>query len=61
MTIGNLDAEDKMEQAYESVKDMNIRFTTMVEKVSVEMIVNDGESNIIIEKKLHKSISFLHK
>lgn len=52
LTIGNLDSEDKMEQAYESVKNMDIRFTTMIEKVSVEMIGNDGESNIIIEKAL---------
>lgn len=52
MTIGNLDSVDKMEQAYESVKDMDIRFTTIIEKVSVEMIGNNGESNIIIEKSL---------
>lgn len=53
MTIGNLASADKMEQAYDSVKDMDICFTTMIEKVSVEMIGNNGESNIIIEKNLH--------
>ena len=52
MTIGNLDSADEMEQAYNSVKDMDICFTTIIEKVSVEMIGNNGESIIIIEKKL---------
>lgn len=52
MTIGNLDSADKMERAYDSVKDMDIRFATIIEKVSVEMIGNNGESNIIIEKNL---------
>lgn len=52
MTIGNLDSVDRMEQAYDSIKDMDIRFTTIVEKVSVEMIGDRGESNIIMEKNL---------
>lgn len=52
MTIGNLDTADKMEQAYETVKDMDTSFETIIEKVSVEMIGNNGESNIIIEKSL---------
>lgn len=52
MTIGNLDSADKMEQAYDSVKDMDICFATMIEKVSVELIGDNGKSNIIIEKNL---------
>ncbi len=48
----NLDSTEKMEQAYDSVKDMDIRFTTIIEKVSVEMIGSNGESNIIIEQNL---------
>lgn len=54
MTIGNLDTADKMEQAYEAVKGMDASFETMIEKVSVEMIGDNGESNIIIEKNLLK-------
>lgn len=54
MTIGNLDSADKMEQAYDSIKDMDTCFGTVVEKVSVEMIGSNGESNIIIEKNLLK-------
>lgn len=56
MTIGNLDSVEKMEQAYDSVKDINIPFTSIIEKVSVEIIENNGKSNIIIEKNLHKAI-----
>lgn len=52
MTIGNLDTADKMEQAYETVKNIDTCFETIIEKVSVEMIGNNGESNIIIEKSL---------
>lgn len=52
MTIGNLDSADKMEKAYNSVKNIDICFETIVKTVSVEMIGNNGESNVIIEKNL---------
>lgn len=52
MTIGNLDSEDKMEKAYNCIKNMDHSFETIVKKVSVEVIGNNGESIIVIEKKL---------
>lgn len=52
MTIGNLDSTDKMEQAYNSLKNRDLCFTTVIEKISVEVIGANGESNIIIEKPL---------
>lgn len=54
MTMGNLDSEDKMEAVYDTLKDMDICFETMVEKVSVERIGEHGESIIIIEKELKR-------
>lgn len=56
MTIGKLDTEEEMEDAYHCVKDMDLCFETVIKKVSVEMIGPHGESIIIIEKNLHSSI-----
>lgn len=53
MTIGNLDSADKMEEAYNVIKSVDSCFETIVNKVSVEMIGNNDESIIIIEKKLY--------
>lgn len=52
MTVGNLDSVEQMEEAYNSVKGIDDRFETIIDKVSVEMIGEHGESIIVIEKKL---------
>lgn len=52
MTVGNLDSPEQMEEAYNSVKGIDDRFETIIDKVSVEMIGEHGESIIVTEKKL---------
>ena len=54
MTIGNLDSEVKMEAVYDTLKNMETCFETMIEKVCVERIGEHGESIIIIEKEFAK-------
>lgn len=52
MAVGNLDSVEQMEEANNSVKGIDDRFETIIDKVSVEMIGEHGESIIVIEKKL---------
>lgn len=54
MTVGKLETVEKMEEVYASIKNMDICFETLVEKVCVERIGEHGESVIIIEKKLDR-------
>lgn len=54
MTVGRLEDACTLERAYEQVREMigETVFTTIVNKVSVEMIGDHEESIIVIEKKL---------
>lgn len=54
ITIGKLPSKELLDEAYEELKDLNEEFTTTVRKISVEMIGEDEESIIIIEKELGK-------
>lgn len=52
MTIGKLPTVELLDDAYNHVKSMEDCFSTVVDKVSVEMIGDNEESIIVIEKKL---------
>ena len=52
MTIGKLPSVKEMDGAYEEIKDIRDKFSTVVKKISVEMIGENEESIIVIEKKL---------
>jgi 2'-5' RNA ligase len=49
MTVGKLTSTLLLDEAYDDVIKCNDKFTTMVEKISVEMICEHDESIIIIE------------
>lgn len=51
MTIGKLPEVQLLNEAYDDVKAMNDVFHTVVDKISVEMIGENEESLVIIEKK----------
>lgn len=46
------ESAEQLESAYEDVKNLNCTFVSMVKKISVEMIGNNEESVVIIEKDL---------
>ena len=52
ITVGNLDTAEALENAYEDVKEIDCCFTSLITKISVEMIGEHEESIIIIEKQL---------
>lgn len=52
MTIGKLPTVESLNNAYNNTKFMEDTFSTIVRKVSVEMIGNNEESIIVIEKEL---------
>ena len=52
MTIGKLATAELLNKAYEEIKNMNEIFKTVVNKISVEMIGENDESIIVIEKQL---------
>lgn len=52
MTIGKLPTVELLNNAYNNIKFMEDTFSTIVRKVSVEMIGDNEESIIIIEKEL---------
>jgi 2'-5' RNA ligase len=52
ITIGKLPSVQQLDDAYNNTKDMNETFTAIVNKVSVELIGENEESIIVIEKKL---------
>ena len=53
MTVGKVETPLILDEAYEEVKDIDTRFSCVVDKISVEMIGPNDESIIIIEKRLH--------
>ena len=57
MTVGKLCSEQELNDAYEYVKNIDARFETVVDKVSVEMLGEHEESLIAIEKMLDDAIS----
>ena len=52
MTIGKFCNANLLENAFDDMKSMDNTFNTIVNKVSVEMIGNNEESIIVIEKEL---------
>lgn len=52
MTIGKLPTAELLEDAFAKTKDLEETFCTTVEKISVEMIGENEESIIVIEKEL---------
>ena len=52
ITVGKLPTKEEMEVAYEEIRDIDEVFSTKVRKISVEMIGENEESIIIIEKEL---------
>ncbi|MGN0634071.1 MAG: 2'-5' RNA ligase family protein [Oscillospiraceae bacterium] len=52
MTVGKLADAEKLNKAYEDIKDIKCRFKAVIDKISVEMIGENEESIIIAEKNL---------
>ena len=52
MTVGKLNSEQELNDAYEYVKNIDAGFQTIVKKISVEMIGEHEESIIVFEKML---------
>lgn len=52
MTIGKLPTAQLLENAFNDIKSMDNTFSTIVNKVSVEMIGDNEESIIVFEKEL---------
>lgn len=52
MTVGRLASKELLFSAFEEIKKHNIKFKTIVNKISVELIGEKQESIIIIEKEL---------
>ena len=52
MTIGKLSTAKDLDNAYNTVKDMNENFSTIVNKISVEMIGENEKSIVTIELEL---------
>lgn len=54
MTIGNFNNREELENAYEDISSIKCKFSTLVEKISVEIIDENEESIIEIELQLSK-------
>lgn len=52
ITVGKLSDVEELNKAYEDVKYIRCKFITVINKISVEMIGENEESIIIIEKHL---------
>lgn len=52
MTIGKLPSAEKLDDAFNMVKSVNDTFFTVVRKIAVEMIGDNEESIVVIEKQL---------
>ena len=52
MTVGKLETAEELDNAYKQVKFMESTFHTEVRKISVEMIGENEESIIVVEKVL---------
>lgn len=53
MTVGKVSSMDLLDKAFDDVNKCNDKFSTMVKKISVEVIGEHEESIIIIEHELH--------
>ncbi|MFL0195349.1 hypothetical protein ACJDU8_07190 [Clostridium sp. WILCCON 0269] len=49
MTVGKIYSTELLDKAFEDVKKCNAKFSTVINKISVEMIGENEESIIIIE------------
>lgn len=52
VTLGKLPSSDLLDKAYDDVKHIDKTFRTMVDKICMEMIGENEESIIVIEKEL---------
>lgn len=52
ITVGSLTNSQELDKAYETVKNIDCKFVSIVNKISVEIIGANEESIIIIEKQL---------
>lgn len=53
MTVGKVSSKDLLDKAFDDVSKCNDKFSTVVKKISVEMIGDHEESIIIIEHELN--------
>ncbi len=53
MTVGKVSSKALLDKAFDDVKKCNDKFSTMVKKISVEVIGEHDESIIIIEHELN--------
>lgn len=52
ITVGKIDDIQELNNAYEEIRNINCSFVSMIDTISVEMIGDNEESIIVIEKKL---------
>lgn len=52
MTLGKMSIVEELDNAYNDVKNMNDTFSTLVDKISVEMIGENEESIVTVEVEL---------
>lgn len=52
MTVGKLNNDQELSNAYEYVKNIDVSFQTIVNKISVEMIGEHDESIIVFDRRL---------
>ena len=52
MTLGKLESRTSLNTAYEAVKNISESFCTVADTISVEEIGEQGESILLMEKKL---------
>ena len=52
ITVGKMNDIQELNKAFESIRGIDDRFRTVIDKISVEMIGENEESIIVIEKKL---------
>lgn len=57
MTVGKVSSMELLDKAFDDVNNCNDKFSTVVKKISVEMIGEHEESIIVIEHKLNWQIS----
>ncbi|MDF2504076.1 hypothetical protein [Clostridium sp.] len=53
MTVGKVSSMELLDKAYDDVNKCNDKFSTVINKISVEMIGEHEESIIIIEHELN--------
>lgn len=54
MTVGKISSVELLNKAFNDVSKCNDKFSTVIKKISVEMIDEHGESIIIIEHEFPK-------